>query len=115
MKAGGGEGIGKHSFSGSPHKREFPSNDDLGNFWRGIGIDPFKWLLLKFKCLSLVPLRLGICPDRELFWRLNLVSNVKFCIVFGMLPENELNDKSSTLSWGDNEAGILPERLLCCK
>lgn len=41
------------------------------------------------------------------------MSCVKFQIVSGMLPVKELNERSSTVSWGENEAGISPEKLLC--
>lgn len=41
------------------------------------------------------------------------MSRVKFCIVNGMFPVNELKEKSSMLSWGEREAGITPEKLLC--
>lgn len=38
--------------------------------------------------------------------------NVKFCIEFGMLPVKELKERSSTLSCGESEDGIPPEKSL---
>lgn len=52
---------------GSPHNIEFPTNEELGNFWRESGMEPFKLLLLKFKVLSLGRSSGGIAPEMELF------------------------------------------------
>jgi hypothetical protein len=76
-------------------------------------MEPFSWLLLKLTCLRLGRLRLGIGPVRELFWRFKEVRNVKFCMVFGMLPVKELKERSRTLSCGGRDEGILPEKSLC--
>jgi hypothetical protein len=57
---GEGEGVGgieEHWLSGSPHNIKFPSKDDGGNFCRAKGIEPFRWLKLKFNCISLGRLR----------------------------------------------------------
>lgn len=70
-------------------------------------------LQLTFKRLSFKGLTSGMAPERLLFWRFNPVSCVRFQIASGMWPVKELNDRSSTASWGENEAGISPEKLLC--
>lgn len=41
--AGEGEGE-EQGFRGSPHKREFPTKEELGNCWREGGIEPLRWL-----------------------------------------------------------------------
>lgn len=47
--AGGGEGegevggsTGEQGFRGRPHKKEFPTNEELGKFLREDGIEPLR-------------------------------------------------------------------------
>lgn len=113
-----GESVGadiKHWLSGGPHSILFPSKEEVGNVWRVDGIEPFKWLWLKFNCLRPGILNSGIDPVRKLFWSFKLVRCVKFFIVAGMLPVKELNERSTKLSWREREDGIAPEKLLCCR
>lgn len=49
---------------------------------------------------------------RELFWRFKPTRWLKFRIEAGILPVMELKDRSTQLSWGEREEGILPEKLL---
>lgn len=42
-----------------------------------------------------------------------MVSCVRLCTSSGILPVNELKERSSTLSCGDKEGGISPEKLFC--
>lgn len=67
--------------------------------------------MLRF--LSFEKVILGIEPERELFWRFNLVRRVKFWMDSGIFPVNELNERSSTFMWGGNVAGMSPLNLLC--
>lgn len=39
--------------------------------------------------------------------------DVRFCIESEMLPKKELNERSNTLSWRENEEGRSPVKLLC--
>lgn len=71
-EAGEGEGEGEgvmevHWVKGAPHNIEFPRNEEAGKSWRDDGIEPLRWLLLKFKILSLGRLKSGMDPMRELF------------------------------------------------
>ena len=108
----GGGGTGEHGFRGVPHRRELPTKDELGNFWRETGIVPLRWLSLRFKCFNLGRLRSGICPERELFWRFSVVSCVKFRIVKGISALKELKERSRTVRLGEREEGMVPEKLL---
>ncbi|KAK1434649.1 hypothetical protein QVD17_00398 [Tagetes erecta] len=81
---GEGKGGGEQGFRGNPHEKEFPINDELGNVWR---------------------------EDRELFWRFNIVSCVKFWIDSGKFPVKELNERSKSIRRGGKEVGIFPSVL----
>ena len=103
-----------HDFRGSPHNIVFPAKDELGNLPSSEGIEPLRWLLLKFKSLRLVVSRIGIGPESLLFWRLNFVSCFWFCKVVGIFPVKELNERSSILRfWDKKVGGSSPEKLLC--
>lgn len=55
----------------------------------------------------------GTGPERELFCRFKLVRFFKFCMVGGILPVSELKERSSELSKGERDEGMVPEKLLC--
>lgn len=111
---GEGEGVDTlHSFSGGPHSILFPSKEEVGNFWRAAGIEPFKRLWLKFNCVSPDVFNSGMGPESKLFWRLKLERCVRFCMAAGISPVKELNERSSMLVRGEKEDGMLPEKLLC--
>lgn len=38
----GGGNTGEQGFNGRPHKKEFPTNEELGNFWSEDGIEPLR-------------------------------------------------------------------------
>lgn len=72
----GGDGgrTGEQGFKGSPHKSEFPTKEEFGNFWRDNGIEPLRLLWLILICFSLGRVILGMGPESKLFWRLKPVS-----------------------------------------